>query len=75
MRLGLLQVMGGEHDAVPVAIQAPHELPQTLPQLDIDARGRLIEHDHRRLVNQRLRDEDAALHAAGKRAHVGVRLG
>src|SRR5437764_11535210 len=64
--------MRGEDDRVPVAVQLPDEGPQALPQLDIDAGSRLIQHDHRWLVDQRLTDEYAALHAAGERAHVGV---
>ena len=51
------------------------ELPQPLAQLDVDAGGRLVEHDHRRPVHQRLRHQHAPLHAAGERAHVGVGLG
>ena len=73
-RLGLLEIMRGQHDGVAVAVEAPDEAPQRLAQFDIDAGGRLVEHDHRRLVHQRLRDQHAALHAAGQRAHVGVRL-
>jgi hypothetical protein len=46
-----------------VAIQVADERPQALPQLDVDAGGGLIEHDDRRLVNERLADEHAALHA------------
>ena len=48
--------------------------PQALPQLDVDAGGRLVEHDHRRLVHERLADQHAPLHAARQRAHVGVGL-
>ena len=59
----------------PSRFRRAHELPQPLAQLDVDARGRLVEHDHRRLVHQRLRHQHAALHAAGERAHVGVGLG
>jgi hypothetical protein len=36
--------------------------------------GRLVEHDHRRPVHQRLRDQHAPLHAARELAHVGVGL-
>ena len=46
-----------------------------LAQLHVDAGGGLVEHDHRRLVHQRLRHQHAPLHAAGERAHVGVGLG
>ena len=66
--------MGGEQDRVPGAVQPGDELPQGLAQLDIDAGGRLVEHDHRRLVHQRLRHQHAALHAARKTTHVGVSL-
>ena len=48
--------------------------PQRLAQFDIDAGGRLVEHDHRRPVHQRLRHQHAALHAARELAHVGVGL-
>ena len=72
---GLLQVVGRQHDGVAVAVQAADELPQRLPQLDIDPGRRLVQHDDRRLVHQRLRDQHAALHAARQGAHVGVGLG
>ena len=70
----LFEVMRGEHDGVALAIQAPDESPQTLAQLHVHAGGRLVQHDHRRLVHQRLRHQHAALHAAGKGAHIGIRL-
>src|SRR5689334_4101423 len=74
MCLGLLEVMSRQNDAVPVLIHAAYELPQPLAQLDVDAGGRLVEHDYWRFMHQRLRDEHAALHAAGERAHVGFGL-
>ena len=55
-------------------VEAGDELPERLAQLDVDAGGGLVEHDHRRPVHQRLRDQDAPLHAAGELAHVGVAL-
>ena len=73
-RFGFLEVVRGEHDRVAVAVQPAYESPQRLPQLDVDAGGRLVEHDHRRLVHERLRDEHAPFHAARKRAHVRVGL-
>ena len=72
--LGLLQVVRGEHDGVAVAVQAADELPQPLAQADVHPGGRLVQHDHRRPVHQRLRDQHAALHAARQRAHVGIGL-
>ena len=58
-----------------LAVQPPDEAPQPLAQFDVDARGRLVEDDHRRLVHQRLGDQHAALHAAREAAHVDVGLG
>ena len=55
-----------------VAIELADESPQALPQLHVDAGRRLVEHDHRRLVYQRLADQDASLHAARESAHVGI---
>ena len=73
-RLGFLEVVRRQDDRVAVAIQLADERPQALPQLDVDARRGLVQHDHRRLVHQRLADQHAALHAARQRAHVGVGL-
>ncbi len=73
-RLGFLEVVRRQDDRVAVAIQLADERPEALPELDVDTRGRLVEHDHRRLVDERLADQHAALHAARERAHVGVRL-
>ena len=73
-RLGLLEIVRRQDDRVAVAIELADERPQALPQLDVHARRRLVQHDHRRLVHERLADEHAALHAAGERAHVGVGL-
>ena len=73
-RFGFLEVMRREDDRVAVAVQLADERPQALPQLDVDAGGGLVEHDHRRLVHERLADQHAPLHAARQRAHVGVGL-
>jgi hypothetical protein len=73
--LRLLQVMGGEDDGVAVPVELADELPQPLAQLHVHPRGGLVQHDHRRAMDQRLGHQDAALHAAGEGPHVGVRLG
>jgi hypothetical protein len=73
--LGFLEVMRGQHDGVAGFVQAPDEGPQGLAQFDVDAGRRLVEHDHRRPVHQRLGHQHAALHAARQHAHVGVGLG
>ena len=48
--------------------------PQTLAQLHVHPGGGLVQHDHRRLVHQRLRHQHAALHAAGQQAGIDVGL-
>ena len=45
-------------------VEAGNELPQGLAQFYIDTGRRLIEHDDGRLVHQRLRHQDPALHTA-----------
>jgi hypothetical protein len=72
--LGLFQVVRGQQHRVAFLVQARDELPQRLAQFHVDAGGGLVEHDHRRLVHQRLRHQHAALHAARELAHVGVGL-
>src|SRR5688572_10949913 len=66
--------MRGQDNSMAVPDQAPDEVPQRLPQLDVHAGGRLVEHDDGRLVHERLPDEHAPLHAAGEATHVGVRF-
>jgi hypothetical protein len=73
-RLGLLEIVRRQDDRVAVAIQLADEPPQALPKFDVHARRRLVQHDDGRLVHERLADQHAALHSAGERAHVGVRL-
>ena len=55
-------------------VELGDKLPQGLAQLDIHAGGRLVQHDHRRLVHQRLGHQKAALHAARELAHIGLGL-
>ena len=49
-------------------------MPQRLAQLHVDPGRRLVQHDDRRAVHQGLGHQHAALHAAGKLAHVRVGL-
>ena len=51
-----------------------NKTPQGLAQLHIHTRGRLVEHDHRRAMHQRLRDQCAPFHASGKLAHIFIGL-
>ncbi len=71
---GLFDIVRGEDDGDAVLAQPAHHLPHVAPQLDIDAGAGLIEEEDFRLVAERLRDHDAALHAAGKFHDLGVAL-
>ena len=54
------------------AVQARDELPQGLAQFHIHAGGGFVQHDDRRFVHQRLRDQHTPLHAARQLAHIVV---
>ena len=74
-RFGLLQVVRRQDDRVAVPVEPLDELPQRLAKLDVDARGRFVEHDHGGLVHQGLRHEHPPLHPARERAHVDFGFG
>ncbi len=74
-RLRLFEVVRGEHDGGPRGAQRADVGPQIVPQRHVDAGGRLVEERHTRPVDQRLGDQQPALHAAREGAGVGVRLG
>ena len=64
------QIVGRQQDGRARPVQGPDLAPQLLAQFDVDAGGRLIQHQHRRLVNHRLGDHEPPPHAAGKGARV-----
>ena len=66
--------MRGEQHGVAFPVELGDELPQRLAQLDVDTGGRLVQHDDRRSMNQRLGDQHPALHATRQLPHVGVGL-
>ena len=72
--LGLLQIMGGEHHRHALVVESADIVPELLAKLDIDAGGRLVEHQDRRRVDHRLGDQQPALHAARQGAGIGVGL-
>ena len=72
--LGFLDVMGGQNDRDALAAQAPNQRPHVAAEIDVDARGRLVEEQHVGLVAQRLGDHHAALHAARQFDDPGVPL-
>jgi hypothetical protein len=49
-------------------------VPELLAQLDVDAGGRLVEHQDRRRMDHRLGDQQPPLHAAGKGARISIGL-
>jgi hypothetical protein len=70
--LGLLQIMGREDDGRPAGVELAQEGPHRAADLDVHARGRLVEDQQPRLVHQRPRDHQAPFEAAGELAHLGV---
>ncbi len=74
--VGLLQVLGGEEDGGALVVELRDLLPDRLARDGVEARGRLVEEQHPRLVHQRRGEVEAPLHAArvGADAAVGGRL-
>src|SRR5688500_18560946 len=72
--LGLLEIMGGEDDGDALGVEAADIVPELLAQLDVDARGRLVEDQDRRRMDHRLGDQQPALHAARQSARIRVGL-
>jgi len=64
----------GENDGHAAFAQAADHFPHVTTQLNIDARGGLVEEQDRRLVGQRLGDHHPTLHAAGKLEDAGIAL-
>ncbi len=63
--VGLLEVLRGEEDRDPVLLgQAPDLLPQRGAALRVEAGGRLVEEEQARLVHEREREVEPALHPA-----------
>ena len=70
--LGFLEIMGGEHDRHALRVELADIVPQLPAKLDVDARGRLVEHQDRRRMDHRLGDQQPPLHSARQRARIGV---
>src|SRR6476659_4050186 len=65
-RIGLLHVVSGEQYRHPeLVLHAPHLSPDTIARNGIQTDRRLVENQQRRSVDQRLRQLEAADHAAG----------
>ena len=72
--LGLFEIVRGEQHRRARRVERAHMAPQLLAELDVDARGRLVEHQDRRVVHHRLGDHEPPAHAARERARIGVGL-
>jgi hypothetical protein len=67
--VGLLHVMGGEQDRLPVAIELAEDLPQREPALRVEARGGLVQEQHRGTVEDRARHHQTLSHPSRERVH------
>ena len=72
--LRLLHVVGRQHDGVAPVAKRAHEAPQVAARLRVEAGGRLVEEQDARIVDERRRDAEALLLAAGQRSHLALRL-
>ncbi len=67
--VGLLHVVGGEQDRLPLAVELPEDLPQRQAALRVEAGGRLVQEQHGGAVEDRARDHQPLGHPAGEREH------
>ena len=63
--------MAGEDDDT-LARQGHEEVAEAAARLDVEAGGRLVHHQQRRIAEQRAGDADALPHAPGEVAHAAV---
>ena len=67
--VGLLHVVRGEQDRLARAVQLAEQVPQREPALRVEARGRLVQEQHRRAVEDGPGHHQPLGHAAGQRVH------
>ena len=72
--LGLLEIMRGQQHGDAAGVELAHIAPELLAQLHIDAGGGLVQHQHRRVVHQRLGHQQPPAHAAREGAGIGIGL-
>ncbi len=72
--LGLVHVVGGEHQGDALLLEPEELLPHHVPRLRVETRRRLVEQQHVGAVDQRPRDRQAALHAARQLVDLDGRL-
>ena len=61
--LRLLEIMRRQQHGDAAGVQLAHIAPELLAQLDIDARRGLVQHQDRRVMDQRLGHQQAPAHA------------
>ena len=72
-RIGFLEVLGCQEDRHTVLVgEAGHLVPERRPALDVEAGGRLVQEQQSRLVYERERQVESALHPAGVAADLAV---
>ena len=69
---GFLEIMSGQNNSDAPIVQFADIGPELLAQFDINPGGRLIQHEDRGGVHQRLGDEQTTLHAARQCAGIGM---
>ena len=67
------EIVGRQNDRVTLLVKPADEGPEIFTKFHVDPGRRFVEDDHGRFVDERLRNEHAALHAARERPN--VRLG
>src|SRR3712207_3515803 len=66
-RLGLLQIVRGEQDSEPFAVELPYVAPQPVAELHVDPSRRLVEEQYFRVVHERAGEQYPAFHPSGER--------
>ena len=72
--LGLVHEMGGQQNRFALLQQQLQPLPHQVPGLRVQARGRLVQQQQLGVVDERTRQAQAPLHAAGQLAGLGLGL-
>ena len=72
--LRLFQIVGRQDDGCAGLVQRAHIGPELAAQLHVHARGRLIQDQNRRCMDQCFRHHETSLHAAGQLADIGIFL-
>ncbi len=72
--LGLVHVVGGQHHGLAAFVDGPQHIPQVAPRLRIQRRGRFVEENDLRVVDQARRRSTAAAPGRRTASRPGCRL-